>query len=144
MFTRNMPESKRVMHATFEKDKLDPNHMSLQVDFTMAYSYENQNKIQYALWSRRSVNLFTGANYNAEGKEEPFLIVTNLSDKGKNSVCTFMLKIVDEMTFKDERELIVYSDGPSSEFKNQFIPGKLLFILSQHLNLPVSWKYFAT
>ena len=144
MFTRNMPESKRVMHATFEKDKLDPNHMLLQVDFTMAYSYEDQNKIQYALWSRRSVNLFTGANYNAEGKEEPFLIVTNLSDKGKNSVCTFMLKIVDEMTFKDEKELIVYSDGPSSEFKNQFIPGKLLFILSQHLNLPVSWKYFAT
>ena len=144
MFTRNMPESKRVMHATFEKDKLDPNHMLLQVDFTMAYSYEDQNKIQYALWSRRSVNLFTGANYNAEGKEEPFLIVTNLSDKGKNSVCTFMLKIVDEMTFKDEKELMVYSDGPSSEFKNQFIPGKLLFILSQHLNLPVSWKYFAT
>ena len=144
MFTRNMPESKRVMHATFEKDKLDPNHMLLQVDFTMAYSYEDQNKIQDALWSRRSVNLFTGANYNAEGKEEPFLIVTNLSDKGKNSVCTFMLKIVDEMTFKDEKELIVYSDGPSSEFKNQFIPGKLLFILSQHLNLPVSWKYFAT
>ena len=144
MFTRNMPESKRVMHATFEKDKLDPNHMLLQVDFTMAYSYEDQNKIQDALWSCRSVNLFTGANYNAEGKEEPFLIVTNLSDKGKNSVCTFMLKIVDEMTFKDERELIVYSDGPSSEFKNQFIPGKLLFILSQHLNLPVSWKYFAT
>ena len=144
MFTRNMPESKRVMHATFEKDKLDTNRMLLQVDFTMAYSYEDQNKIQYALWSRRSVNLFTGANYNAEGKEEPFLIVTNLSDKGKNSVCTFMLKIVDEMTFKDEKELMVYSDGPSSEFKNQFIPGKLLFILSQHLNLPVSWKYFAT
>ena len=43
-----------------------------------------------------------------------------------------MLKVVDEMTLKDERELIVYSDGPSSEFKNQFITGKPL---SQHLNL---------
>ena len=60
-----------------------------------------------------------------------------------NSVSIFMLKLVDEITFKDEKELIVYSDGASSEFKNQFITGKLLYLLSQHLNLPVSWTYFA-
>ena len=74
------------------------------------------------------MNYFTAATCNAEGKEETFLIVTNSSDKWKNSVCTFMFKLVDEMTFKDARELIVYSDGPSSEFKNQFITGKLLYI----------------
>ena len=108
----------------------------------MAYSCEYQNEIQSALWSHRSVNLLTAAIYNAEGKEESFLIVTNSSDKGKNSVCTFILKLTDEiMTFKGKGELIVYSDGPSSVFKNQFITGKLLYLLSQHLNLPVSWKY---
>ena len=63
----------------------------------------------------------------------PFLIVTNSPDKGKNSVCTFMLKFNDEITC-----------GPSSEFKNQFLTGKLPYLLSQHLNLPVFWKYFAT
>ena len=42
------------------------------------------------------------------------------------------------------KELIVYWDKPSREFKNQFIAGKLLYSLSQHLNPPVSWKYFAT
>ena len=84
------------------------------------------------------------ATYNADGKEESSLIVTNSLDKGKNSVCTFMLKLIDEITFKDEKELIIYSDGPSSEFKNQFITGKHLYLSSQHLNLLVSWKYFAT
>ena len=55
-----------------------------------------------------------------------------------------MLNVSSEHSSKYERKLIVNSDGPSSEFKNQFITGKLLCLLSQHLNLPVSWKYFAT
>ena len=54
-------------------------------------------------------------------ERKSLLIVTNCSDKGKKSVCTFMLKLNDEMTFKDEKELIAYSDGPSSELKNQLI-----------------------
>lgn len=55
-----------------------------------------------------------------------------------------MLKLVDETTFKDERELTVYSIGPSNEFKNQFLSWKLLYLPSQHLKLLLSWKYFAT
>ena len=125
------------MYATFERDKLDPNWMLLQVGFAMAYSSECQNEYQSG---RRSVNVFTDTNYNADGKEESFLIVINSPDKGKNSVCTFMLKLVDEIAFKDQKKLIVYSDGQSSEFKNQFITGKLLYLLSQHRKLPVSWK----
>ena len=128
------------MYATFERDKLDPNWMLLQVGFAMAYSSECQNEYQSGLWSRRSVNVFTDTNYIADGKEESFLIVINSPDKGKNSVCTFMLKLVDEIAFKDQKKLIVYSDGQSSEFKNQFITGKLLYLLSQHRKLPVSWK----
>ena len=42
----------RMMHLTFEKGKLDPNCMILQVDFAMTYSCEYQNEIQCALWSR--------------------------------------------------------------------------------------------
>lgn len=77
----------------------------------MTHRCEYQNEIQSALWSLRSVNLFTAVTYNAKGKEELFLIVTNSPDKGENSVCTFMLKLVDGMIFKDERELIFFSDG---------------------------------
>ena len=67
-------------------------------------------------WSLPSghIDLFPAATYNAEEKEKSFLIVTNSSDNGKNSVCTFMHKLIDEMA------LIVYSNRPS-EFKNQFM-----------------------
>ena len=40
------------------------------------------------------------ATYNADGKEESFLIVTNSPDKEKNSVCTFILKLIDESLLK--------------------------------------------
>ena len=102
-------QAKSMMYATFEKDKLDPNCMLMQVDFARACSCKYQNDIQFALWSHRSANLFTAATYNAEGKEESFLILTNSSGKAKNSVHAFMFKLIDEMTVKGERELIVYS-----------------------------------
>ena len=57
----------------------------------MSCSCEYQNEIQ---------NLFMAATYNANGKEESFLIVTNSPDKGKNSVCTFILKLIDESLLK--------------------------------------------
>ena len=40
---------KRMMYATFERDKLDPNCMLLQVGFAMAYSSECQNEYQPCL-----------------------------------------------------------------------------------------------
>ena len=62
---------------------------------------------------------FFSCYLQCRGKEESFLIVTNLSDKGTNSVCIIMLKLVDEITLKEERELIVCSGGSTNEFKNQ-------------------------
>ena len=54
------------------------------------------------------------------------------------------MQLVDEIKFQPGEELIVYSDGPSSEFKNKFITGKLLFLLSDKLKRNAQWKYFAT
>ena len=54
------------------------------------------------------------------------------------------MQLVDEIKFQPGEKLIVYSDGPSSEFKNKFITGKLPFLLSHKLKRNVQWKYFAT
>ena len=99
----------------------------------MAYSCKYQNEVQSALWSCQTVNLFTAATYDTNGKEKSFLIVTDSQDKSKNNVFTFILQLLDEIKFQPGEELIVYSDGPSSEFKNKFITGKILFLLSDKL-----------
>ena len=65
--------------------------------------------------------------------EKSFLIVTDSQDKSKDSVFTFIMQLVGELKFHPGEELIVYSDGPSSEFKNKFITGILLLLLSDML-----------
>ncbi|XP_071839631.1 uncharacterized protein [Apostichopus japonicus] len=135
---------KRIMSHSFERDKADPRFYVLQIDFAMAYSCEYQNEIQSALWSRQSVNLFTAAVYDPSGQCSSHLIVTDSSDKGKDSVFTFVGALVEDLQLSAEEELIIYSDGPSSEFKNKYITGKFLSLLSEDLNRPITWKYFAT
>lgn len=39
---------------------------------------------------------------------------------------------------------VIYSDGPSSEFKNKNISEKILPMIAEELERPVSWKYFKT
>ena len=55
------------------------------MDFAMAYSREDQDEIQSALWSRKSVNLFTAAIYSNEYPCKSFLLVTDSGEKGKIS-----------------------------------------------------------
>ena len=61
---------KQIIHDNFEQDKKDSKCHLLQVDFAMAYSCEYQNEVQSALWSHQTVNLFTAATYDTNGKEK--------------------------------------------------------------------------
>ena len=115
------------MQDNFEQNKKDSKCHLLQVDFAMAYSCKYQNEVQSALWSCQTVNLFTAATYDTNGKEKSFLIVTDSQDKGKNSVFTFIMQLVDEIKFQPGEELIVYSDGPSSNLKINLSQGKSFF-----------------
>ncbi|KAG1714416.1 Mitochondrial coenzyme A transporter SLC25A42 [Nymphon striatum] len=86
----------------------------LQIDFAMAYSCKYQ-----------------GRN----------------STKEKDTVYTFINRlyehIVKDVPASDEVGDIIFSDGPSSEFKNRFCM-KILYDLAQKFQKDFSWKYFAT
>ena len=114
----------------------------LQTDFAVSYSCEYQNEIQSALWSHESVMLFTAAMaYKAECKT--FLIVSDSRDKGKGTVAVFTDFLYNHFGATDAMEDIIWSDGPTSEFKNKYMV-KFLQSLSQKYNQQFSWKYFAT
>ena len=51
--------------------------------------------------------------------------------------------MTDYIQFEKGDMLIIYTDGPSSEFKNRYIV-KLVSMLSKKFQCKVSWKYFAT
>ena len=103
----------------------------LQTDFAVSYSCEYQNEIQSALWSHESVMLFTAAMaYKAECKT--FLIVSDSRDKGKGTVAVFIDFLYNHFGATDAMEDIIWSDGPTSEFKNKYMV-KFLQSLSQNI-----------
>ena len=119
------------MHNNFQQNKKNSKCHLLHFGFAMTNSCEYQNEVQSAFWSQQTVKVFTAATYDTNDdtnvKENSFLIVTNSQDKGKNSVCTYIMHLVDEIKIQPGEELIVYSNWPSIEFRNKFITGKLLF-----------------
>jgi len=132
---------KRIQSESFEHDKM--NCRVLQVDFAMAYSCEYQNEIQSALWARDSVTLFTGAVF-FEGTCKTYLICSDTRDKGKSTVYAFMMYLYQNMPQQTGNiQEVIFTDGPSSEFKNRFCM-KLLRDISLKLKKDVTWKYFAT
>ena len=82
--------------------------------------------------------------YGKESSCKSYLIVTDLAQKEKDCIYTFILRLMEELPYIEEgKTIVLYSDGPSSEFKNRFMV-KLLSIISKKLNKQVFWKYFAT
>ena len=135
---------KRVQAAAFEQDKKDETSTVLQCDFAMAYSCEYQNEIQSALWSRASVNLFTAMFHHGTSLPQPYLIVTDSKNKDKDAVANFITKLVQSESNKIKSKFQIYTDGPTSEFKNKFIT-KFISDLNKETGCEVvEWKYFAT
>lgn len=135
---------KRIQATAFEKDKSGNNSRILQVDFAMAYSCEYQNEIQSALWSRASVQLYTAAVF-VNDECHTYLICSDTKDKGKDTIYTFMVRLYEDILERcdDVKQNIIFSDGPSSEFKNKYMV-KLMRVLSQKFACDFQWKYFAT
>ena len=134
---------KQIQSTAFTEDKKRSDCHVLQCDFTMAYSYGYQNEFQSSLWSQKCINLFTAALCSKSQVCQPFLIITDSQDKGKNSVFPFINDLTDYIQFEKGGMLIIYTDGASSEFKNRYIV-KLVSMLSKNFQCKVSWKYFAT
>ena len=91
---------KQIQSTAFTEDKKRSNCHILQCEFTMAYSCDYQNEVQNALWSRKCINLFTVALYSKSQVCQPFLIITDSQDKGKNSVLTFINALTDYIQFE--------------------------------------------
>ena len=75
-----------------------------------------------ALWTRGSVNLFPCALYH-NSNTKPFIFGTDYKGKDKFSTSLLIESLYCNhiLPDKDVTEEIIWSDGPSSEFKNQFM-----------------------
>ena len=97
-----------------------------------------------ALWSRVSVNVFTCDAYN-KGETKSMLYSTNYNAKEKFVIGVFLCDIYSKKLVMDSdlQSEIIWSDGPSSEFKNQFMR-QLIGDLSLQFKKKFIWKFPAT
>ena len=105
----------------------------------------NAGEVQAGIYGRTNVTLFTAA-IRHQGIWKSYSIITD-SDKYKNTVRLCMLMLLKDFISKTDittvDKMIVWSDGPSCEFRNQFCTGKLLYEMSQLIGRISFWKYFA-
>ena len=128
----------------FQNDLNDALVRVSQIDYALEYQCELQKRTMAALWTRGSVNLFTCATcHNSIIKT--MLFCTNYKGKDKFSTWLYLSMLYrDHILSSDEVETeVVWSDGSSSEFKNQYIH-LLMPELSNKYIKPFIWKFSAT
>lgn len=113
----------------------------LQVDFAENYVCEAQDEVQNAHWNQRQLSLFTSALlYN--GKTFSKVFVSNNLHHTKETIIPYVHKLLSSLP-ETVKIVKIWSDGPSSQFKNKFIAA-IIGLLESTFNTSFFWNYFAT
>ena len=142
---------KRKQAAFFEKctAQLQPDEAVVQVDFAENYTCQYQDEIQAANWGQQQVTLFTVAIWTKDSANNTtcnsHVIVSDDLNHDKKSVAVFMDTVVNNLvrkSFPQVRVVNIFSDGPSSQFKNKYMAG--FYHTLQRKGLKIKWHFFAT
>jgi hypothetical protein len=141
---------KRQQSAYFERRKADiqQGEAVVQIDFAENYSCKYQDEVQAAHWNQEQITLFTVAVWTKKDSQdivcESHTIVSDELSHDKTYVTVFMSKVLDEFVKQKHPDVTmayIFSDGPSSQFKNKLIVS-ILPTLDKIVN--IQWNYFAT
>ena len=110
----------------------------IQVDFSENYTCMFQDEIQSAHWRQDQVSLFTTAIW-FDGKLHSKVIASDNLDHGKETVVAYLDYLLDTLP----ATVSIWSDGPSSQFKNKLITAVINTLQDKH-KINLRWNYFAT
>ena len=116
--------------------------VALQVDFAGNFSTLWQNEVQSQHWNKKQVTLFTSVVWCQNTCKSEVVISDNLSHT-KDSVITFIDKLISELVDSSVKVLQLWSDGPSSQFKNCFIATAIPWVDKKY-SVKLCWNFFAS
>lgn len=87
------------------------------------------------------MSLFTSALYY-DDKIHPLVLVSDELTHSKETVIAYMDILFEKIPSHVEC-IDVWSDGPASQFKNQYVMSSLPHLESKH-NVTIKWNFFAT
>ena len=100
-----------------------------------------QDEIQSAHWKQHQVSLFTAALWFS-GELHPKVIASDNLDHGKDTIIAYIDNILDSLP-GTVKTISIWSDGPSSQFKNRFIVAAISPLQEKH-KVTIKWNFFAT
>ena len=125
-----------------ESEEGESNVSVLQIDFAENFSTFYQDEIQSAHWNKTQITVFTAALWQ-NGECLPAVLLSNDLSPSKESILIFLEKVLSSLLQSDTKVLHIQSDGPSSQFKNNFIANCLSWF-EKTFNAKVYWNFFAS
>ena len=118
-----------------------------QVDYAENFTLTNQDQIQSAYWSQKQVSIFTAYIWlgGSGGQGQSFGLVSNGTTHDKFTVITCLEIMIKEVIsiMPDGNEIVFFSDGAASQFKNRYLLQHLTTMMDAH-DVEISWNYFAS
>ena len=140
---------KRKQAASFKAltEKSDGKRVVLQVDFSENATIASQREVQSAHWNHGQATLFTAHTWieNEHSVGHSMVIVSDDLNHTKHSIYVFMEHILTHLkaTYPDIEIIDVFSDGPTSQFKQRYLFSNLHSWEEEH-DLKITWNFFAT
>ncbi|KAG4075427.1 hypothetical protein HA402_015080 [Bradysia odoriphaga] len=139
-----------IMHEQAENFNNDtklvdsPEHFDealLQIDFAENHKCESQDEIQQANYNQKQVSLFTSA-LRHRNVMIPKVIASDNLHHTKETIVAYLHKLFSSFpcTVKTVR---IWSDGPTSQFKNRYIASVILRF-EELFKVKIYWNFFAT
>ena len=121
--------------------------MIISEDFSENYSLKQQHEIMYAHFSQEELSLFCAtAHYLQDGKPafNHYVLCSNDLTHDKNTIFFYNSYIINDLKNRLIFDMVHYwSDGPSSQLKNQYNFVNLL-LHQRDYGMPVNWNFYAT
>ena len=132
----------------FAKQHLKEGEIIISEDFSENYSINQQNEIMSAHWSQEELSLFCAtAHFVRDGEKQfqHYVLCSNDLGHDKDSVYFYNKFIINDLKAKKLQvsKVHYWSDGPSSQFKNQFNFTNLKFHEKDYQCM-ADWSFFAT
>ena len=111
----------------------------VQVDFAENFGCIQQDEVHSSYWNRQQITLFTGVIWQ-NGKSHSLCVCSDSKDHIKEEVFVYLMQILERVN--DRCKFVrMWSDGPSSHFKNRFIV-PIINHLKDHFGMQITRNYF--
>lgn len=113
---------------------------TLQIDFAENFVCVMQDEVQSAHWNQCQLSLFTSALHHNELLQSKVFVSDN-TNHSKETILPYLFKLLEKLP-TSVTILKIWSDGPSSQFKNRYIAAAIP-ALQQKFGIKIIWNFFA-